>query len=224
MKLVAILMTMLTMSCLPYSGSRVKTTEDTNPLANLYQGEIIDNLHNWTDEEKVTADKVKATKQAIMDALGKVGFNTLPKPEADKLLVGFDKEHAVISVLATNKLCSGNDRSACFHLQIVPSGHDVYAVTVVKLPAYDDLGAIAENWSDENIEELLTTLGAVLPHSIEKDQLQVESRGKDKNLTLVLLTDETPKRELHIEARDGMIDNSRNAKHQYRVYQDEMTL
>ena len=223
MKLVAILMAMLTLSCLQYSG-RTKTAEDTNPLADLYQGKTIDNLQHWTDTEKVTDAEVKATKKAIMAALRKIGFNTLPDLETDKLLVGFDKEHAVISIHATSKLCSGKDRTACFHLQIAPSGHDIYTATIVKLPAYDDLGAIAENWSDENVEELLKTLGEVFPHSIEKDQLQVASRGKDSSLTLVLLTDETPKRELHIEARDGMIDNSRNAKHLYRVYQDEMRL
>lgn len=223
MKLVAILMAMLTLSCLQYSG-RVKTVDNTHPLASLYEGEIINNLQNWLDKEKVTDDEAQATKMAIIAALRKIGFNTLPALETDKLLVGFDKEHGVISILATNKLCSGNDRTACFHLQIAPSGHDIYTVTVVKLPAYDDLGATAENWSDENVEELLKTLGEVLPHSIEKDQLQVESRGADDNLTLVLLTDETPKRELHIEARDGMIDNSRNARHLYHVYQDEMRL
>ena len=224
MKLVAILIAMLTLSCLQHKGSKVKTVAGTNPLASLYQGDVIDNLKNWTDEDKVTAAEVVATKKAIMAALRKIGFNTLPNLETDKLLVGFDKEHAVISVLATNKLCSGDDRTDCFHLEIAPRGHDVYIVTVVKLPAYDDLGTVAENWSDENSKELLKTLGEVIPHNIEKDQLQVERRGKDKNLTLVLLTDETPKRELHIEARDGMIDNSRNAKHPYLVYQDEMRL
>ena len=82
----------------------------------------------------------------------------------------------------------------------------------------------------KNIDELLTTMREVFPHDIEKDQLekkqlQVNSRGKDASLTLVLLTDKTPKRdkrELHIEARDGAIDNSKNAEHGYRVYQDEM--
>ena len=222
MKLLAVLMALLVLGCLQRS-SRTKTTKEVaHPLAELYTGAILHNLQNWPNTEEVTDTEVTATKKAIMGALRKIGFNTLPDLESDKLLVSYNKEHAVINISSKNELCSDDDRSSCFHLQVVPSGHDVYEVTIIKLPAYDDLGAIADSWSDENIEELLTTLLEVFPHDIEKDQLQVDSHGKDASLTLVLLTDETPKRELHIEAHDGTIDNSRNTQHRYRVYQDEM--
>ena len=222
MKLFAVLMALLALSCLQRSSRTKTTTEATHPLAELYTGAILHNLQNWSNTEEVTDTEVAATKKAIMGALRKIGFNTLPDLQADKLSVSYDKEHGVINISAKNELCGNNDRSSCFHLQIVPSGHDVYEVSIIKLPTYDDLGAIADSWSDENITELLTTLREIFPHDIEKDQLQVSSHGKDKSLILVLLTDETPKRELHIEARDGAIDNSKNVQHHYRVYQDEM--
>lgn len=222
MKLLAVLMALLVMGCLQSSSRTKSTTEAMHPLAELYSGAISHNLQNWLNTDEVTDTEVTETKKAIMGALRKIGFNTLPDLEAKNILVSYNKEHAVISISSQNNLCANSDRSSCFHLQIVPRGHDEYTVTIIKLPAYDDLGAIADSWSDDNIEELLSTLREVFPHDIEKDQLQVSSRGKDASLTLVLLTDETPKRELHIEAHDGAIDNSKNAQHQYLVYQDEM--
>ena len=222
MKLLVVLMALLAVSCLQYSGRTKTVNEVTTPLAELYTGATLHNLQNWSNSKEVTDEEVAETKKAIMGALRKIGFNTLPDLAADKLLVSYNKSDGVIGVTVVSELCNKKDRTSCFHLQIVPSGHDVYDVTVIKLPAYEDLGAIADSWSDDNIEELLTTMREVFPHSLEKDQLQVTSRGKDTSLTLVLLTDETPKRELHIEARDGSVDNSKNAQHAYRVYQDEM--
>ena len=224
MKLLAVLMALLVLGCLQRSASRAKTSSDeaTHPLAALYTGAILHNLQNWSDTEEVTDQEVAETKKAVMGALRQIGFNTLPDLEAKKLLLGYDKESGVISITTISELCNSKDRTSCFYLQIVPSGQDAHKVTVIKLPAYDDLGAIADSWSDENVEELLTTLREVFPHDLEKDQLQVTSRGKDDSLTLVLLTDETPKRELHIEARDGAIDNNKNVQHSYNVYQDEM--
>ncbi len=225
MRLLAALMALLLAGCLQHS-SRSKTAsganEVTHPLAELYTGAILHNLRNWSNTKEVTDTEVAATKKAIMGALRKIGFNTLPDLSADKLLASFSKQDGVIGIASKGELCTSSDRSSCFQLRIVPSGHDIYEVTIIKLPAYDDLGAIADSWSDENIGELLTTLREVFPHDIEKDQLQVASRGKAGSSTLVLLTDETPRRELHIEARDGAIDNSRNAQHDYRVHQDEM--
>ena len=223
MKLLAVLMALLVWGCLQPAGSRTKASSvTTHPLAELYTGAILHNLQNWSNTEEVTDTEVKETKKAIMGALRKIGFNTLPDLSSDKIAVSYNSKHGVISISATNTLCAGSDRSSCFHLQIVPSGHDVYVVTIIKLPAYDDLGAIADSWSDDNVEELLTTLREVFPHDLEKDQLKVSSHGSSENLTLKLLTDETPKRELRIEARDGAIDNSKNTQHSYRVYQDEM--
>ena len=226
MKLLAVLMALLMLGCLQRGGvSRAKTSDKPkHPLAELYTGAILHNLQNWANTEEVTDKEVEDTKKAIMGALRKIGFNTLPDLEADKLSVKYNKEHGVIKIYAKSELCTGSDRSSCFHLQVVPTtGDNVYEVTIIKLPAYDDLGAIADSWSDENIKELLTTLREVLPHDLEKDQLQVKSRGSGNNLILQLLTDETPSpRELLIEARDGAIDNSKNTQYDYRVYQDEM--
>ena len=182
MRLLAVLMALSVLGCLQRS-SRTKTAKEaTHPLAELYAGAILHNLQNWSNTAEVTDTEVKATKKAIMGALRKVGFNTLPDLAADKLLVSFSKQHGVISISTKNELCADNDRSSCFYLQIVPSGHDVYEVAIINLPAYDDLGAIADSWSDENIAELLTTLREVFPHDIEKDQLQVSSRGQGGKL------------------------------------------
>ncbi len=225
MKLFTVLIGLSVLGCLrdsQHSSTIKEAGGEAHPLAELYTGETLHNLRNWANTTEVTDAEVKTTKKAIMGALRKVGFNTLPDLEGDKLSVSYNGQHGVISISAVNALCYGDSREACFHLQIAPSGHDVYSVAIIRLPAYDDLGAIADNWSSENITELLTTLREVFPHNIGKDQLQVSSRGKDRNLTLVLITDETPKRELHIEAFDGAIDNSRNAQHIYRVYQNEM--
>lgn len=222
MKLLAVSMALLLLGCKQYSSTAKTTGGSGQPLAELYTGAILHNLQNWSNTEEVTDTEVATTKQAIMGALRKIGFNTLPTLQADQLLVSFSKQGGVISIFTKSELCTSNDRSSCFYLQIVPSGHDVYEVAIIKLPAYDDLGAIADSWSDENIEELLATLREIFPHDIEKDHLQVNSYGKDKNLTLVLLTDETPRRELHIEAHDGAIDNSRNTRHIYHVHQDEL--
>ena len=224
MKLLAVSMALLLLGCKQYKQYSSETKASgggRQPLTELYAGAILHNLQNWSNTEEVTDTEVAATKQAIIEALRKIGFNTLPTLPADKLLVSFG-QGGVISIFTKHELCDDNDRSSCFYLQIIPRGHDAYEVAIIRLPAYDDLGAVAENWSDDNVEELLTTLREIFPHDIEKDHLQVNSHGKDKNLTLVLLTDETPRRELHIEAHDGAIDNSRNAQHIYHVLPDEI--
>ena len=127
MKLLAVLMALLVLGCLQRS-SRTKTTKEAaqHPLAELYTGAILHNLQNWSNTEEVTDTEVTATKKAIMGALRKVGFNTLPDLEADKLLVKYNEEHAVIKIYSENKLCTADDRSSCFHLQIVPSNDGLW--------------------------------------------------------------------------------------------------
>lgn len=222
MKLLSIAAALLVFGCLQVSNRAKTAAAEKHALAALYEGEIMHNLQNWDNTDEVTDERVKQTKKAIMLALRRVGFNTLPELDADKLLVSFNKEGGVISIQTQTDLCSGEDRSACFHLQIIPSGQEVYEIAIIGLPAYEDLSTVASSYSEDNVEELLNVLREIFPHALEGDQLNVASHGNDNNLTLVMLTDETPKRELHIEARDGTIDNSRNAIHSYHVYQDEM--
>ena len=221
MKLLSTLALLLAVSCIQ-RASTAKTLEGENALAALYEGTTLHNLQNWSSPEAITAEEIKTTKKAIMAALRKIGFNTLPELSADDILVSFAEDSGVISILSADRLCQGEDLSACFYLQIVPHARSTYQVVIIKLPAYESLSELASSWIDEDIEELLSTLQEVFPHSLTHTQLEVSSHGESSKATLVLLTKEDPQRELHIEAQHGVIDNSRNAQHGYQVYQNEM--
>lgn len=220
MKFLLIALTLV--GCIEQTGSEVQGTDTDNPIALLFTGQSLDNLQNWTDTEKVSDADVKETKQEIMTALRLIGFNTLPELEHDQIRVGFSQQREVISVYSLHSHCIDEGRKSCFHLEIMPASNNTYEVKVVRLPAYERLAEITGAYSEEEGAKLLAALLEVLPHDLVQDQIGIETYGAGDNSVLVLTTTETPQRELHIESSDGSIDNSKNAKHGYQVYQDEM--
>lgn len=209
--------------CIERTGSELQGEDNTdNPIALLFTGQSLHNLQNWSDDQTVSDTDVQKTKKEIMTALRLIGFNTLPELEPDQIKVGFSQQGAIISIYSLPSHCTGGERQSCFHLEILPASNDNYEVKVIKLPAYERLAEIAGTYSEEGAAELLAVLLEILPHDLEKDQFSTETFGIEDNTVLVLTTTETPPRELHIETRDGTIDNSKNARHGYQVYQDEM--
>lgn len=205
--------------------SEVRLGEQSDSIANLYQGKVINNLKNWSNTELVDAEAVAETKSEIMVALRVVGFNILPELPSEQLRVTYRPDNAVISIYSSAEHCQVKERTACFHLQIRPAPGNTFEVVIIQLPAYENLGKIVVSHSTESAsKELMETLLEVMPHDLQMDQVKVGSFGVGKHMTFTITTDESPKRELHIDTLNGAIDNTQNNRHGYRVYSDEFRL